>query len=155
MDLQIEWDEPVPLRYVSGGSLIYECDLDLVPEAPGIYVFARRYDSKHYPLYVGQAKDLRVRVDQHFRGNVPLMRGLQHAGNGARVVMICRFIAKRGQRLASALDVLERAYIESALSQGYELLNVQGTKYKLDTITSTGAKASHEPFPRRLSSKQR
>jgi hypothetical protein len=155
MDLLVEWDEPVELRHVESGNLIYECNLDLIPDAPGVYVFARRFDEKHYPLYIGKTHRLRTRVGQHFRTNVALMRGLEHADNGARVVMIGRFIAKRGQQLASALDVLERTYIKSAPAQECELLNVQGTKYKLDTITSTGARASYDPFPKRLTSKQR
>lgn len=153
MDLLVEWDEPVELRQVENGNLVYDCDLNLVPEAAGIYVFARRYDSKHYPLYIGQAQNIRARIEDHFKKNVPLMMGVLHAGNGARVVMVARFVAKRGQQLGNALDVLEKAHIEYAVGQGHELLNKQGVKFKLDAITSTGKKLSYSPFPKRLSSR--
>ncbi|MFY0525874.1 hypothetical protein ACN28I_22915 [Archangium gephyra] len=150
MNLQVEWDDPISLEYVNNEKLIYSCNPELLPEDPGIYVFARRFGESHSPIYVGKASNLRKRITDHFYKNVPLMRGLENADKGARIVLIGKWISKPGQQMNNALSTLEKAYIESALTLGYELLNVKGARRPIDKIESVGKRKSHFPFPRRM-----
>jgi hypothetical protein len=140
MELQLEWAEPISLEYVNDEKLIYHCDTESLPDHPDIYVFARRFGKNHSPIYVGKAQNLRTRITDHFYKNVPLMKGLENAGRGARIILIGKWISKPGQQMPNALAALERAYIESALTLGYELLNVQGARRPIDKIESTGKK---------------
>jgi len=150
MNLKIEWDEPINLEYVNNEKLIYQCAPELLPECPGIYVFARRFGKTHSPIYVGKASNLRNRITYHFYKNVPLMKGLENADRGTRIILIGKWISTTGQNMEKALRILEKAYIESALTLGYELLNIQGTRRAIDKIESSGKKKSHVPFPRRM-----
>jgi hypothetical protein len=151
LKLKLIWHEPAMLRPAQPDEpLIYACDeLDRIPPKPGIYVFARRFGHAIAPLYVGQALRLRKRIKKQLN-NAQLMKGIESMENGQRMVLIGEFDPAPGQQAKTALNVLEKAYIESALSDGFALLNKQGTVQKVHTIESRGKKAHHKPFPRRV-----
>jgi hypothetical protein len=152
MKLNIHWHKPMALRKGRRGeNLIYACDeLEHVPKKPGIYVFARLFGGSTIPLYVGQALDLHGRLKGQLN-NVQLMVGIQDMENGRRILLVGEFVPAPGQRVKSALNALERAYIKSSLASGYDLLNIQGTRTPiLHTIVSQGKKEFHSPFPRRM-----
>jgi len=67
MNLEIEWEKPVPLRKAprkarKESGYIYKVDLTVLPNVPGIYVFARRWGKSYEALYVGQSMKIRRRV---------------------------------------------------------------------------------------------
>jgi hypothetical protein len=156
MKLKVHWHRPLILREGRRDeNLVYACDdLDSIPRKPGIYVFARRFGAAVIPLYVGQAVNLHGRVKKQLN-NVQLMMGVQNMEKGRRILLIGEFIPTSGQQAESALDVLERAYIENSLTGGYELLNKQGTRTPVHSLLSQGKKGFHSPFPRRMNIKKR
>ena len=68
--------------------VIHEADAKRIPDAPGVYVFARKHGEKYEPIYIGQADSLRARLAQHLKSNVALMKALRSAKTGAKVVLI-------------------------------------------------------------------
>lgn len=74
------------------------------------------------------------------------MKGIRNAGNAKRVLIIGEFKAGRGQQQSTCLRILERAFIKQALSEGHDLLNIQGTKMKYHRICSKGNRV----FPRTI-----
>ena len=154
MDIQLEWQPHVKLHDGHKQDLIYTCNEELLPEAPGIYVFARKFGSSVSPLYIGKANNLRARIKDQFN-NMRLMKGVEKAQNGIRIIMLATLRTKRGQQFKKVLKIVEPAYIDHAISQGHELLNKQGTKTPVHTIKSDGRKDTHLPFPRRMNMKTR
>ncbi len=156
MDILLEWLKPVQLIDGSKENLVYSVPrLDKIPEAPGVYVFARRFGDTACPLYIGQALKLRGRIKNQLQGNVRLMQGINKAKSGDRLLLLAKIVKKQGQQVERVLDTVERALIEHALSQGHDLLNKQGTNTLVDSIRSKGKKAWHTPFPRRMNRKKR
>jgi hypothetical protein len=144
MQISVLWQQPIDLYDGSDSSqnYIYTCDdLNCVPEDAGVYIFARRFAEILYPLYVGQAGSLRYRVRQQLN-NVRLMRGVQNAKIGARVLLVGVLDLKGGQKTATALNLAERALIEQFLNAQHELLNKQGTRIRADEILSSGNRES-------------
>ena len=86
MRLKVVWQRPVSLRSGAREGLIYTLDLDALPRAPGIYIFARRWGKSYEALYVGKSLRLRGRIKSHLN-NLRLMRHLQDAKSGRRVVI--------------------------------------------------------------------
>ena len=138
MDLKIQWEKPVPLRKARKGSLyIYTVNLEVLPNVPGIYIFARRWGRSYEALYVGQSMKIRRRVRNHQK-NLPLMKHLEKAKTGRRFVIVGQALPKRGQKLEKVLATLERAFIRHFLSEGHDLVNQQGTKIRRHEISSEG-----------------
>ncbi len=138
MNLHIEWEKPVPLRKARKGSLyIYTVNLEVLPDVPGIYIFARRWSKSYEALYVGQSTNIRKRVRNHLK-NLPLMKYLENAKTGRRFVIVGRAAPKGGQKLEKVLATLERAFIRHFLSEGHDLVNHQGTKIRRHEISSEG-----------------
>lgn len=107
MKLQVEWGRPVALRDGTRQNLIYIVDLQKLPQAPGLYVFARRWAGELEALYVGKAKGIRGRVKTQLN-NLRLMRHLRTAKAGKRIVIPGRFVTKGGssrRRACSRLNV--------------------------------------------------
>lgn len=138
MKLQIEWNRPVPLKDARRQGLIYGTDLDKLPDAPGVYVFGRRYGTGIEALYVGKAKHIRRRVKAHLINNLRLMLRIRDAKSGNRIILAGRFIAKRGQQEDKCLRLIERSLIRHFLSEGHNLFNLQGTQLRQHEIASTG-----------------
>lgn len=146
MKLKISWNKPVSLTKEKDEMQIYSCNLDRIPDACGIYIFARYYNRKYYALYVGQSKNLRSRVKGHLN-NLKLMKYLEKARSGKRIVITGNIMTKGGQNLEKALNVLERALIRHFLAEGHNLVNRQGVRIRSREIISVGPmKKSFIPY---------
>jgi hypothetical protein len=97
-------------------------------------------------LYVGKANHISGRVNGHFN-NLKLMQHLRNAKNGRRIILAGRFIAKPGQQVERCLKVIERGFIRYFLSEGHDLVNMQGTRLRRHEVTSSG-KHPKRFFPR-------
>lgn len=147
MKIDLKWDKPIRLRDGARHNQLYHCgDLSRFPRKPGIYVFARRFGGKVYPLYIGQASKLRYRIDGQLN-NLRLMMGIKGAPAGRRILLLAHLNLKRGQQMSKVLDTVESALIKHALVQGHDLLNQQGTKTSVHTIKSKGNGASRQVAP--------
>ena len=138
MKLHMERNRQVLLRDAGRDeNLIYTVQrASSLPEAAGVYIFGRRFGGNFEALYVGQARDnIRRRVSQQLK-NLPLMLHLKKAKNGKRIILAGRFISKPGQQEKKCLVLLERALIRYFLSEGHDLVNIQGTRLKRHEITS-------------------
>lgn len=154
MEIELEWLPSISLKNVSAKSnnLIYNCELKKIPEDAGIYMFGRKHGKCVFPLYVGQAQNLRKRIKQELN-SLKLMKGIQDSLNGNRILLIAKLCPNRGQQEKKLLDIAEKACIEHALSEGNELLNVRGTKTPIHTIISSGKKRHRGPFPKKMNRK--
>lgn len=137
MQLEISWNKPKPMTKGANYTQIYTCNLDKIPKASGIYIFARYYGRKYYALYVGQSKNLRSRVKGHLN-NLKLMKHIEKAKTGKRVIITGTVVTKGGQNLKKALNILERAFIRHFLAEGHDLVNHQGVKIPSHQIRSSG-----------------
>jgi hypothetical protein len=147
LDIEAEWSRPMPLVNGSKSNMIYDLpDKSKLPPVPGAYLFARIHGAKIVPIYIGETENLSTRLDQHLN-DVSMMMGLKNAPTGARVFMYCKVTTKKGQQLSKVLNVLQKALIEHALSEGHELLNTQLTKTRVNEITFKGNRDSEKVFP--------
>jgi hypothetical protein len=138
MKLSVQWTKPLTLKDASRENLIYRTEIHKLPNAPGIYVFGRRWGGNQFEaLYVGKANQIRGRVNGHFN-NLRLMQHLKGAKNGRRIVLAGRFIAKPGQQVDKCLRIIERGFIRYFLSEGHDLVNKQGTRLRRHEVTSSG-----------------
>lgn len=135
MKLALKWHKPLTLKADKDGYGIYAIPLDDIPIEPGIYVFLRSHGSTSEALYVGKADNLRSRVKQHLN-NLKLMKGIEKAATGKRLLAFAEFVPKQGQQQTKALRRMETAYIRYYLSVGDRLLNKQGTRIAKDSIAS-------------------
>src|SRR2546425_12816561 len=148
MDIRLQWLEPLDL--VEGNGLIYdveEQDWDYIPDSPGVYIFARAHGDAVAPLYIGRAANLSERIWQQLNNNVRLMRGLEDAQSGYRVLLVGELLTRPGQRTASVLRLAEAALIRAAWVEGLELLNIQGTRTPVHTLTSSGNRDARSWLP--------
>ncbi len=139
MDLSIKWHKPIPLIDGDKENLIYIAEgLESWWDVPGVYMFARVFKSEIYPLYIGKAENIGGRAWQHFKSNTKLMTGIKKTANGARVFIPGQLTPKPGQSTKKCIAIVERALIDHALTEGYELLNVQGTKTPSHQVNFSG-----------------
>lgn len=147
MDLKIHWHKPQHLIDGSKDQLIYNIrEWDVIPDAPGIYIFARLYGDAIEPIYVGKAERLNVRIWGQLN-YVRLMRGIEHSKNGNKILLLGEFIPKSGQNVKKALRIIENSVIKYFLAEGYELWNSQGTKTPVDTLLLEGNRRATRLFP--------
>lgn len=149
MKIKLEWLEPIVLKEGTKETpFIYTCDEKLLPEEPGIYVFTRRYGKTFTPLYIGQTVNLRSRIKGQLN-TLSLMMGIKKAQAGTRMLMIAKLRPSKGPKrdTKKTLRIIEKAYINNALTQGYDLLNKNGTKTPVHNIESTPERKFHHPFP--------
>lgn len=135
MDLTLSWCKPLPLRDGYRENLIYTIYEEKIPNVPGIYVFARKHGKFMEPLYVGKANNLQVRISQQLN-NARLMKGIENASAGHRILLLGELFLKPGQQLDKALKIAESAFIKHYLAEGYELLNIQGKQLRRHGIVS-------------------
>jgi hypothetical protein len=136
MELKIAWQAPILLRDAARDErLIYNFQRSKLPESPGVYIFGRRHSGHFEALYVGKAGNIRGRAHGQLK-NLPLMLHLQKAKSGKRLVYAGRFIPKPGQREEKCVALLERALIRYFLSEGHDLVNIQGTRLRRHEVTS-------------------
>lgn len=137
MRLHIEWSRAINLKDASKQNLIYSVDLAKLPQAPGIYILARRWGSDIEALYVGKANNIRSRIKGQLN-NLRLMQHVKNAKAGKRLLLYGKPIIKPGQRLESTLPLIERGLIRYFLSEGHDLVNKQGTRLRRHEILSSG-----------------
>lgn len=149
MKIKIEWTAPVTLQ--KDPSLIYNTAvIDDIHDAPGVYVFARRYGNSITPLYIGKASNLRTRIKQQLN-NLKLMLQIQSWNkNGARVLLLGYLHTHGSQDEGKALDIVEKALIEHGLAEGHPLVNIQGTRKQVHTLSFTGGRLSEQVAPREM-----
>jgi len=143
MLLTLEWKRPLQLTDDSTHGLIYTFENATVTENGGLYVFGRTHGKSFEALYVGKASDLKSRTKEQLK-NLRLMLHLLKAKTGRRIVVIGEFKARRGQQTERCLPILERALIRHFLSEGHDLVNVQGTRIRRHEIVSSGSKQMPE-----------
>jgi hypothetical protein len=147
LNISATWHQPVALTLARSG-FIYECpEIEKVPETAGVYVFGRRFGASIQPLYVGRAANLQKRLWDHLN-SVKLMLGIKDAQAGERFFMCCEVNPKPGQKIGKVLEILESALITHLLSEGHELLQIQGTKRPNHTITFDRNEASMQIAPK-------
>jgi hypothetical protein len=136
MELKLVWHKPVALREAEARTnLLYELDLEKIPATPGVYIFMRTFGKNQNPLYVGKAKNLGSRIKGQLN-TLKLMRGIQNAAHGSRVLVFGEFVPKQAQRVDKCLTLIERALIRHFLSEGHELLNKAGTRLAKHSLLS-------------------
>jgi hypothetical protein len=129
--------------------MIYSVNLDQLTTSAGIYIFGRRWGTQFEALYIGKAGNVRSRVRNHLNNNLRLMLHLRNARIGRRFVLAGRFLPKPGQQIPKCLGLLERAMIRHFLSEGHDLVNVQGTQLRRHELDSSGAHPKRF-FPKRI-----
>ena len=150
-NIEASWHQPVFLVDGSENRLPYSIDnSETLPEEPGVYVFCRMYGEKVIPLYIGKALNIRKRVCSHLKTNVRLMHGIRESGTGKYIVLACTVVTGPGRRVLTMLNTLERGLIENALSEGYELLNIQLTKLKVHRIEFSRNRTVEKMLPRTM-----
>ena len=137
MRLAIEWSRPVLLRSGAREGLIYTLDVDRLERRPGIYVFARKWGKSFEALYVGRSNNIRTRIRGHLN-NLRLMRHLENAKTGRRVVFAGNPVTRQGQQITRVLLVLERTLIRHFLAEGHDLVNQHGVRIRRHEIESSG-----------------
>jgi hypothetical protein len=144
MKIDLKWDKPIRLRKKGQ---FYNCSgLERFSREAGVYVFARRHGKNVAPLYIGQAKNLRSRIDGQFN-NLRLMTGVKQAQTGRRILLVGRLILHSGQQMKKVLDIVESTLIKRALAEGHDLINQHGTKAKVHKIKSKGNSSSRQIAP--------
>ncbi|MHB1283374.1 MAG: GIY-YIG nuclease family protein [Metallibacterium scheffleri] len=139
MNLSVKWQAPISLLNGDKQNLIYVADgLDDWSNVPGVYMFARIFNDEISPLYIGKAERLGARAWQHFKNNTRLMNGIKKAKIGNKVIILGKFTPKPGQSTKKCIALIERALIDHALTSGYKLLNVQGTRTSEHKVSFSG-----------------
>jgi hypothetical protein len=147
LNIHAKWHQPIPLTPNTIGT-IYSCpDIESVPETAGVYVFGRQFGDNAYPLYIGQARNIRKRLVQNL-DRVHLMVAIRDALGGSRFFMCCEIEFRSGAPRQKVLNTLESALIAHAFAEGHELLNIKGTKRPNHTIKFQGNVTSQCLAPR-------
>ena len=148
MPIQITWTQPFQLIDGASQNLIYAVqNIDEIPNKPGVYVFSRLYANAVEPLYIGKSTDVRARIRQHLKNNVPLMTRIREVANGQRVLYAGVLGNHGGMTTDKAIEVAERALISAAIVEGHELLNQQGTETPVYTIEASGNRDARQWWP--------
>src|SRR5207248_2360632 len=126
---------PMTMRLKSRQDLAYAVALDNLPLEAGIYIFGRQWGRSFEALYVGKALNIRKRVNGQLN-NLKLMQHVTNAKWGGRVVIAGLLIPKPGQKIERCLPILERTLIRFFLSEGHDLVNIQGTRLRRHAVES-------------------
>ena len=135
MKLQVDWEPPLSMKLASRHGLIYLVKLDHLPLQAGVYVFGRQWGNGFEALYIGKANNIRSRVRGQLN-NLRLMQHLKSAKAGGRVVVAGALIPRPGQKADRCLPILERTLIRYFLSEGHDLVNIQGTLLRRHEVES-------------------
>lgn len=138
MKISVTWNAPIPLTG-EARDLCDSFDFDTLSDDAGVYIFARRYGPKITAVYVGKAEVLRVRIRQQMNNN-RLMRALDDAPKGERVLIYGTFNGKGGARIAKWLNTVEEALITHFTEQKHELINKRGVLLQFDEIEFEGSR---------------
>ena len=138
MKIPVTWHPPIPLRG-EARNLCDEFKLDVLPAEPAVYIFGRRFGTTLKALYVGKADSLRRRIAQQLNNN-RLMRALDDAPNGERVLIYGTFGGRRGTRIATWLVTVENALIAHFTEEQHELINKRGKLLQFDEVEFEGSR---------------
>ena len=138
------WQKPQPLR-----SYPYTPNLDLIPKSAGVYIFYRKHGTTFHVFYVGKGLNLRSRLKGQLN-NLKLMNGIRAAANGARLLAYGEIVLKPGQKAVSAIHAAEKLLIRHFVDEGHELINIQGVKIRLQTLTNERPGALKKMIPTRM-----
>jgi hypothetical protein len=133
VNIEVQWSQPIPLKRLR--SVGYSIDLVRIPESSGVYVFGRRWGDRFEALHIGGALDIRDRINGQLN-NVRLMSHIRDAKAGNRVLVAGVINTKGGQKIEKCLTLVENALIRHFLSEGDDLVNVQGTLLRRHVIHS-------------------
>lgn len=136
MKLQVDWETPVRMRLDPRHSPLYKVALDHLPVRPGVYVLGRQWGDNFEALYVGKARNIRQRMKTQLN-NLRLMQHVREAKAGNRVVVAGVLVTHQGQQVDRCLPILERTLIRHFLSDGHDLVNIQGTRLRQHEVVST------------------
>ena len=161
LNIQVKWSKPISLKMLPAGGdriidLAQKNDWNKIPTEPGVYFFGRISKNKDYPLYplyIGRADDIKLRIKQHFDGSVALMNKLGNKkkyGRGVRVLVVGNIPIQKGQRSDDVLRITESALIEQAIHDEWNLFNKKGTKTRFDNIELAGYRGATNIFGRTI-----
>ena len=140
MQISIKWHQQIELEDGSYDNLIFSVsDLSKFEDIPGVYMFCRQYSDNISPLYIGKAINLAKRIGQQLN-TTKLVKAIENAQAGSKVLIIGTLNTKPGQVADKCIRQVEKALIEHALAEGYELINQMGTKTPYDEISFVGNK---------------
>ncbi|HEX8616125.1 MAG TPA: hypothetical protein VF911_00955 [Thermoanaerobaculia bacterium] len=148
MKITVTWNAPIPLPG-EARDLCDSFDVDVLPEEAGVYLFGRRFGPKLSVLYVGKAKVLRTRIGQQLNNN-RLMRALDDAPIGERVLVYGTFNGKRGARIDKWLTTVEEALIAHFTEEEHALINKVGTRLEFDELEFGGSRIATSATGRTL-----
>jgi hypothetical protein len=142
MELSIKWSRPSKLLDGAKDNLIYQVSgLASFSGVAGVYMFCRKYGETLTPLYIGKAENIAARINQQLN-STRLMKGIENALNGEKVLVVGEFVSKSGQDKKKSIAIIEKALIEHALSEGHTIINIQGTKTPTHSIRFSGYSAA-------------
>lgn len=147
MKIEAKWCRPITLNDGEPSGLIYSLDIETIPTEPGVYVFARGYDKKIAPIYIGETINLRNRISTHLK-SVPLMKSIENSPNGSRILIYCTVATSSRLKAKSQVKIIEKALIYHLQAEGYELFNKKGTKLPTHVIQFSGNRTSEQIAPR-------
>jgi hypothetical protein len=124
------------MRLASRHGPLYLVELERLPLEAGVYVFARQWGKGFEALYIGKANVIRSRVKGQLN-NLRLMQHLRNAKSGSRVIIAGALVTRPGQTADRCLPILERTLMRHFLSEGHDLVNVQGTLLRQHEVEST------------------
>ena len=148
MKITVTWNAPIPLPG-EARDLCDSFDFDILPDEAGVYLFGRRFRAKLSVVYVGKTRVLRTRIRQQLNNN-RLMRALDDAPNGERVLVYGTFNGKRGARIDQWLNTVEEALIAHFTEKEHELINKVGTRLEYDEIEFEGSRIVTQATERTL-----
>jgi len=140
MEIRIQWHQPLPLTDGSPEDLIYMVDEDELKAwdgYAGVYMFCRLFNGSVIPMYIGRSKNIYNRIWEHLE-TTTFMKRLETGPRGAKMLIIGEYIPQPGQSPEKAIAIVEKALIEHALTEGYELLNKAGTKTPTHEVRFSG-----------------
>ena len=101
-----------------------------------MYVFGRRWGDSFEALYVGKAKNLRSRVNGQLN-NLRLMSHIRDSKVGSRVIVPGSITTRPGQQIDKCLALVEKSLIRHYLSEGDDLVNIQGMLLRRHEVLSS------------------
>jgi hypothetical protein len=100
--------------------------------------------------YIGEALNIRKRIEQPLETNVPLMKAIESRSAGQRILMTGVLAGSPGLQKKKTVVRVQNALIKWALAQGAELTNVHGARTKYDAIRFDGHLKSRTYFGREM-----
>jgi hypothetical protein len=148
MKLSVTWHKAIRLP-IPVSRLHKTFDVDDLPTAPAIYLFARRFGSAVEVLYVGKARSLRSRIRQQLN-NLRLMQAIDDAAIGPRLLIYGTLNCRPGQPVDTVLGIVEAALIDHLTEREHPLINKLGTKLPVDVISFDGNLLARRTIGRQL-----